>query len=133
MVDFSKPSKQHRRRNGHQQDGLFVDLKREQEEGQRRVDERQHEAGFGRPQEEQNVGGERGKCGGSQTGHGQRLDVVKVLDLDNHVDGAPGICDLEKKSVGRNSLRAKDLISVPALIKNMTMRFGLKFDAIKQL
>ena len=88
-------------RNGHQQDGLLVDLKGEEEECKRRVDESQDEVLFGRLEEEEEVGGKWRERSGSQAGHGQRLDVVELLDFNDNVDGAPHIGNL-KEDINRN-------------------------------
>ncbi len=86
-------------RNGYEQDGLLVDLKWEKEERERRVDESQDEVLFRRLEEEKQVGGKWGERSGSQAGHGQRLDVVELLDFDDNVDGAPNIGNLKNVSL----------------------------------
>ena len=102
-VAIWKPAQKHCNRNGHEEDGLFVDLEGEEEEGQRRVDQGKDEVGLGRLQEEEEVGGERGEEGWGQACHGQGLNFVKFFDLHHHVDGAPDVGNLVKRALLKNS------------------------------
>lgn len=72
-----------------------MDLEGEEEECEWRVDEGQGEVLFSRLEEEEEVGGKRRERSGSQAGHGQRLDVVELLDFDDNVDSAPNIGNLK--------------------------------------